>query len=313
MRPADYSFTRYLAAKKSVDDRALNRVVWQTLVENLPDSGPDKPLKVLEVGAGIGTMIERALDWGLLSHAGYTAIDSQGENIAVAHRRLKAWAAGNGYNAKAVPGGLEISRDGKRVAVELEAIDLYDFVAREAGNRHWDLLIAHAFLDLIDLPTTLSQLFALLGEGGLFYFTINFDGVSVLQPEMDGALDEKILGLYHRTMDERTVAGKKSGHSRSGRGLFEQITRAGGRISQAGASDWVVYPSEGSYPFDEAYFLHFILHTIHEALSGHPELEAGQLDGWIACRHTQIERAGLVYIAHQLDFVGEILAPIAPN
>jgi len=30
-------------------------------------------------------------------------------------------------------------------------------------------------------------------------------------------------------------------------------------------------------------------------------------------RHAQVERGGLVYIAHQLDFVGEILVPKAPK
>lgn len=30
-RPTAYSFTRYLAAKKSVDDRSLNRHVWEHL------------------------------------------------------------------------------------------------------------------------------------------------------------------------------------------------------------------------------------------------------------------------------------------
>ena len=31
--PTTYQFTRYLAAKKSVDDRALNRHVWHSLAQ----------------------------------------------------------------------------------------------------------------------------------------------------------------------------------------------------------------------------------------------------------------------------------------
>jgi SAM-dependent MidA family methyltransferase len=50
----NYNFSRYLAAKKTVDDRALNKDVWQRLRQAMPDQ-PD----ILEIGAGIGTMVER--------------------------------------------------------------------------------------------------------------------------------------------------------------------------------------------------------------------------------------------------------------
>src|SRR5262245_59912277 len=54
--PITYSLLRYLAAKKSVDDRALNWRVWQRLVEALPRVTTEQPLHILEVGAGIGSM-----------------------------------------------------------------------------------------------------------------------------------------------------------------------------------------------------------------------------------------------------------------
>ena len=59
----NYSFTRYLEAKKGIDDRSLNRHVWNALVQRLErsKSTPDKPIQILEIGAGIGTMIERML------------------------------------------------------------------------------------------------------------------------------------------------------------------------------------------------------------------------------------------------------------
>ena len=57
--PITYSLLRYLAAKKSVDDRALNWQVWQHLVAALPRATPQQPLRILEVGAGIGSMVER--------------------------------------------------------------------------------------------------------------------------------------------------------------------------------------------------------------------------------------------------------------
>ena len=61
---------------------------------------------------------------------------------------------------------------------------------------------------------------------------------------------------------------------------------------------------------DEAYFLHFIIHTIGTALRGHPELDPVRLLSWITQRHAQIEAGSLVYIAHQLDFLGRV--PLTP-
>ncbi|MGQ9491918.1 MAG: hypothetical protein ACUVR4_14420 [Anaerolineae bacterium] len=94
----DDSFQRYLAAKVTVDDRALNRHVWERLAEALP--APDtlgRPLRVLEVGAGIGTMVERFLTWLPPRALAYTALDALPENIAEARRRLPAWAAARGF------------------------------------------------------------------------------------------------------------------------------------------------------------------------------------------------------------------------
>ncbi len=300
----EWSFTRYLAAKKSVDDRALNRAVWQALCAAIEPRQAAAPLSVLEIGAGIGTMFERLLDWGLLRRATYTAIDLDARNIASAHARLKEWAAHRGLRLSTLSEGPAFENETMSIALQLEAIDLYDFIQREVGKRQWDLLIAHAFLDLVDIPRTLPRLFQLLRPDSLFYFTLNFDGLTILEPEIDAELDERIIRLYHRTMDERIVADSPSGDSCAGRHLFVSLQRAGAEIIAAGPSDWVVFPQHGVYPGDEAYFLHFILHTIHSALAGHPELDGCQLQRWIEQRHAQVEAGSLVYIAHQLDFVG---------
>lgn len=305
--PESYSFTRYLAAKKSVDDRALNRLVWQSLSQALPLASPDAPLRLLEIGAGSGAMFERMLAWGLLQYAEYRAIDASAENILSAYQYLPIWAARAGYRTLAVADNvLTFSSQALQVTLQLEAVDLFDFVARQPGCRAWDVLVAHAFLDLMDISSTLPLLFGLCKPGALFYFTINFDGATLLEPAIDPAFDELVQNLYHRTMDERTVNGKPSGDSCAGRHLFHHIQQAGGEVIAAGASDWVVIPHASGYPKDEAYFLHFIIHTIHQALAGHPELDAPRFERWIAQRHAQIERAELVYIAHQLDYAGRV-------
>ncbi len=107
-------------------------------------------------------------------------------------------------------------------------------------------------------------------------------------------------------MDERLIAGRRSGDSQTGRHLFALLKAAGSDLLAAGSSDWVVYPRGGEYPEDEAYFLHYIVRTVHRALAGHPELHGQRFGAWINQRHRQIDREELVYIAHQLDFVGRL-------
>ena len=55
-------YARYLAAKTTVDDRALNRHVLAELRRLMPVGAP----QVLEVGAGLGTMVARLMDWGVV-------------------------------------------------------------------------------------------------------------------------------------------------------------------------------------------------------------------------------------------------------
>ena len=275
---------RYLAAKTSIDDRALNYHVWQTLAHNLPGASPQNPLRVLEMGAGIGTMVERLVKRGLLSHAVYTAVDNLPESMATAAERLAS-----------IP---------EAIQMDLVTADIYDFIAA-ANGRKWDVLIAHAVLDMLDVERALPQLFSLLEPGGLFFFSINFDGATILQPTIDAELDAQIERLYHQTMDERVINGRLSGDSQSGRHLFSHLRNAGANILASGSSDWVIFSQpDGSYPADEAYFLRIILSMMHTTLSQRSELDQAAFTNWIAQRQAQIETGELVYIAHQLDFVG---------
>jgi hypothetical protein len=105
-------------------------------------------------------------------------------------------------------------------------------------------------------------------------------------------------------MNDRIRDGVRFGDSRTGRHLFELIQISGGQILAAGSSDWMVFPGAGGYPQDEAYFLHFIIDTLYQAINKHPELNTAQFEQWTRQRHAQIERQELIYIAHQLDYVG---------
>lgn len=308
---SELDFVHYLAGKKTVDDRALNRDVHAALVRALPPQTLAAPLRALEIGAGIGTMIERLVSWGTLHHAHYTAIDAQPENIAALNDRLPLWAADQGLKVTARPiaGAARaetcLEDDHRSLTIAARVVDLFDLIADAGGQEEWDLLIAHAILDLLDLPRALPQILPLVRPGGALYLTLNFDGATLLEPALDPTFDDEIERLYHQTMDDRITNGHPSGDSRAGRHLFSLLRANGAEVVAAGASDWVVFAGPQGYPADEADFLHRIVETMCEALQSHPALAARRdrfLD-WIARRHAQIENGTLVYTAHQLDFL----------
>ena len=210
--PAAPDFIRYLAAKQGLDDRSLNRHVWDHLVQAVRDRPDSSPLRVLEVGCGIGTMVERLLDRGLLTRAAYTGIDVEPEFIRAAAERLHDYAAARQAPLTGEPGGAMLfSTPAHDVRITLEAADLFDFLDREPGKSAWDLLIAHAVLDLIDLPTALPRLLSRLSPGGFFYFTLNFDGGTTFEPPIDPDLDALIEALYHRHHGHAPLPGPALG------------------------------------------------------------------------------------------------------
>jgi len=268
-----YSEITYLLAKRSVDDRALNGRVLGTVeaaIRALP-----RPPRVLELGAGVGTMAARLAARGSLAAARYTLLDSDGASLRAAREHLDPWAR-------------------RGLDVELVEADVFAWLdtPQEAP---YDLVIASAFLDLVDVPALLPKLWRRVGPGRPFWFSINFDGETILLPELDG--DTDVMRRYHRSMDDRVRNGRRAGESRTGRHLLESLPRSGARIVEAGSSDWVVWPTDGAYPAEEAVFLHHIVATIEGALDG-------AFSDWVAARHAQVERGELIYIAHQLDVAG---------
>jgi SAM-dependent methyltransferase len=306
--PAVSDFIRYLAAKKALDDRSLNRQVWDALAGAVRARPDPAPLRVLEVGCGIGTMLERLLDLGLLTRAAYTGIDLETEFIQEAWQRCRRLAADRDADLAPAGGGDMVWRTpAQDVRITLKTADLFDFIDRPPEKSTWDLIVAHAVLDLIDLPAALPRLLSLLVPGGLFYFSLNFDGATILEPPIDPDLDHRIEALYHYSMDRRRFRGKPAGSSVTGRRLFRELAAAGARVAAAGSSDWVVFPGPDGYGGDEAYFLHWIIDTISRALYGHPELELSRFQAWVDRRHHQIDSTALIYIAHQLDVMGYTL------
>ncbi len=291
----DYSFTHYLLSKQTVDDRALNKDVLNALRLNLPP----EPVSLIEVGAGIGTMLKRLIHWNIFCSGDFVLVDQMEENLAYAREWIPRWATEAGLSVDRSGGDqLRIYDQARDVRIHLECAEVFDFIP--INQTPADLLIAHAFLDLLPMPAGLQKLLSL--TKGLAWLTINFDGLSTLQPTIEPVLDEKIERLYHQTMDARATGGD----SRTGRKLFEHLRALDAEILAAGASDWVVYGQDGKYPADEKFFLQFFLHFIERSLKDYPESGTVEFEDWLAKRHKQIEEGELVYIAHQMDFLVKV-------
>jgi SAM-dependent methyltransferase len=251
-------------------------------------------------------MIERLLEHRLLTTCAYTAVDASPENIAEFQSNLPAWAENRELTAShPEPGRITLKNVELELDISVIPADVFSYLAH-CETPGWDVLIAHAFLDLVDLERALPPLLGALKSGGIFYFSINFDGLTVLEPEADPLLDDLVLQLYHASMDNRRVAGRAAGSSRTGRLLLTKLREHGAQVLTAGGSDWVVVAGPSGYPDDEAFFLHFIMNTIELELADHPALDRKRFDRWIATRRQQIEEGDLVYIAHQIDVLGKI-------
>jgi SAM-dependent methyltransferase len=293
--PMTLDYARYLAAKTTVDDRALNRHVLAELRRLMPASPP----RVLEVGAGLGTMVARLMDWAAVVAGEYILLDADRQLLECARRWLCDWAAARGLRCDPLPDGLRMGD----LRVRLVHAELGSYLEAAHGAPA-DVLIANAVLDLVDVPAVLPGLLRLLVPGGVYWFTINYDGESIFEPGHPH--DDQIMQAYHRDMDERFRYGRPAGESRTGRHLFHCLRAAGAPALAAGSSDWVVHADpDGTYAGDEAYFLRSILNTIQHALRNRQDrVEPADLADWLAVRGRQLAAGELVYIAHQLDFVG---------
>jgi protein-L-isoaspartate O-methyltransferase len=320
-RPEAFSFERYLAAKESVDDRAIHRPTLDRFRRDARDRADsiDRPLRVVEVGAGLGAMCRRLLDHDALpARVHYTLVDVRPALVSGAREALRAWASDAGVDveriqptlAAAAGDALRLVGPDRDATVEFVAGDGFEVLA--AVERPWDVLVGAAFADLIPL-SRLPPLFDALVPGGRFYFPVTFDGETTFRPVADSARAAAILDRFHETM-----AGPDRAGPRAGSDLFEAVPAAGGAILAAGGSDWVVHPP---YPADEAYFCHHVIDIVESAVAetvdGVDDADRGTagrddafgreaLRAWATERHRAVADGALTYLAHNLDVYGRV-------
>lgn len=292
---------RYLAAKKTIDDRSLNPRVWDRAWVDFHG----EPARVLELGAGIGTMVERVLQNSGVASLDYTAVDLNRGLLDEAVRRLDAWGTDHRWSVKHSAGVLTLQSDDKSMTFRTVHGDVRRPLPDQVEGK-FDVVIASALLDLVDLRSVLPRLLSRVNQDGVFYFAINFDGVTIFEPAFDPAVEQAVLRSYHRTMDERRLDGMPAGHSQTGRQLLALLPTLGARILEAGPSDWIVHPTDGAFKPDEHIFLQAILNTIERSLEDADDLDPNDLSRWLMTRRRQLADGSLILMTHQIDVCGNV-------
>ncbi len=311
-RETERSMQRYLTAKRTVDDRALDSDVFAAFETAFSDR-----VRVLEIAAGVGTMLDRLLQREALPpRATYTMVDIDAANVVASRQRLPSVARSLGYNVSTVALPEELAQDegpsyalvlrcnDREVVVQAVVADAFDFAARHAGKQTWDAIVASAFLDIAPGADAVESLFR-LAPGGVFYFPITFDGATRFHPSEDDP-------AFERRVERRWHAGMRTGDDpndpRAGSRLPDRVRVAGGSVTVTGGATWVVRPdpSGPGYPGDEEYFLRHILGFVEGSLLDDDELSADRVRSWLARRHRQLDAADLTYVAHNVDVAGRI-------
>ena len=297
------TYIRYLIAKQSIDDRSLNGHVRLRLTQCLPRTISNRPLKVVEIGAGIGTMIDRAIKWQLAHKVHYTAIEKEPDFVQVLRQRFSDPYLLTGCRTE------QIDADKVRIqgpfgvwTVAARCTDIYD-VMTPPPSEAADLLVAHAVMDLLNVERVLPVLCDLVRPGGLLYLSLNYNGNTRFLPKQPRPFEAHAMRRYDISMDQRRIDGRPSGHSRTGCRLLAVLAPLGLSLVATGSSDWLVHPIDGRYPDDDQFFLEVIVRTIFKTLKDDTTVDQHALKQWQRIRQDQIRSAGLIYMAHNLDLL----------
>jgi len=275
----DHATPRYLHAKESVDERARSRRVRDLLLDTLPEAP-----RVVDLGCGTAVTVSNLRRWGV-ERGRYRGIDAAAPIVAHARATRPAICRRAGATVDEDPAGWRVDDLDCRLRVG-DALAL----AGEQFTDGADLVVAQAFLDLVDVDDALTVVDEALAPGGVLYAPITFDGVTCFQP--DHPDDEAVERAYHAAID-----AEPGRDSRAGRHLLDRLRE--GDLLAIDSADWIVRPRDGAYPADERYFLSRILSFVGDALAG------SSVDGsdWLATRQAQLEAGELNYVAHQYDLL----------
>lgn len=300
------SFQTYLEQKRPIDERSFHAGVWNEARGRLlrPES-----VHVLDVGTGTGAMVRRLIaTWdardGSPATLRITGVDLEDKSLVEARRRTASLVHSLGYAVASCELGGKAARAGSTVEFRFEKLDALSL--HEVGGR-FDLLTAHAVLDLLPLDAEFREIVSVLAPGGALYTTLNYDGrTEFLPPSSNATFERELLAWYNRTMDDRRLAGMPTGGSRCGTEMIGAAERAGMTVKAVGASDWNVKPEKEGYRSGEDDFLRALLWMVYQEGRTDKRCECRLLDDWLAERVAQIDGGVLGIRVAQTDMLAAL-------
>lgn len=295
------SFAEYLEAKFDLDERSLNRDVRAAFEQELRRRpGP----RCLDVGAGTGATLRRLLAVDCSAPLAMVAIDRDPLLLDLARedaaRRLRA----RGREVSVEAGGIDAPGE-PPITLRLHAGEFQDHRPEQA----YDLVVAHAFLDIVPLADALHRFAGWLVPGGLLYASLNYDGETTLLPTSDdAAFETQLLAHYHDSMERRRVDGRATGGAHCGRRLHRLLPAHGFEVLACGSSDWNITPFFGEYRGGDATCLQALVDMIAGEAQRSGLFDAARLERWRQERERGLREQRLGLVAHQLD----VLARRAP-
>jgi SAM-dependent methyltransferase len=288
--------SEYLEAKFALDERSLNREVRAAFLDALRGL---PQIECLDVGAGTGATFRRLLQSGLTTPLSLTALDRDRGLLDIARQDAEGWLRALGLEPRVEDGAIQ-TRGERLAAMRFAAGDLKD----HRPDRLYNVITAHAFLDLSPLPQALRQFAAWLEPGGYLYASINYDGDTALAPSYQVAtFDATILRHYNDSMELRRVDGQATGGAYCGRRLQALLPDHAFDIVACGSSDWNISPFEGEYRNSDAICLKALLDFIGCEGQRSKLLEADQLDRWRDDRLRSLQQCRLGMRISHLDLL----------
>jgi SAM-dependent methyltransferase len=299
-----FNFQNYLESKVSIDNRSFNPDVageFKRLIEK-----EESPV-LLDLGTGTGLMLRHLLNLNFRGNIDLYGIDSDQNSIELARRRIHDKLKKEGYKLRASDSSIIASHNNTQLRITLISGNFFNTnMISSLKKVGFHAVTANGFMDIVPLLETVHTVRELLVENGLFYTTINYDGLTELLPDY-GELDFEnfLLQNYNESMDRRRYNGKKTGGSRTGSRLISVLLNSNFSLLSFGSSDWQIFPRSKQYGKGEKYFLKCILHFIKDQLQTDPTVDVDKLETWYRDRMSHVDMKRLYLLTHQTDILAK--------
>ena len=281
-----FDYPRYLKALQPVSARAQSDALYEQFLDALGTraAAVDRPLRLLEIGAGRGDQMQRVL------------ADARARGLPLRYEALEP----NDAN-RAVAARLAASERQEGSTATIHSDAFLSFAASLSGPRY-DAVIARSVLDLMPLLDALSCIDKITCTPCMLYAPLTFGMVTRLAPQVPDlslGTEDKILSIYHSTILDKTNLKNKDIPSHK-IGSWSNDNNASVVME---ASDWVISPSKKTYKNDEAYVIACILGFMYDEAISTSCIEKENLDAWWEARTRMLQQKRLIYTANQFDLL----------